>query len=394
MSLRIGLLLTLFSLAGCGSWIGTDEEIADPPAELVEFQPSLDIDRLWLKSTGKGTDEQFLMLVPVVVNQTIYIVDTNKKLIAMDVGTGRTVWTYELPLGSISLWTRSDRVYITSGPGYGENILLLGTNKGDVVAVNVETGEELWISKVSSEILSAPQVSNGTVVVRTVDGKVFGLNAASGRRLWTYDQAVPPLTLRGTSIPVVAEGIVICGFDGGRLTALDITSGRMIWETSIATPSGRSELERMVDIDATPVIVEGIVYAVTYQGQLAAMMLNTGRVLWNLQLSSNAGFTIDGDNIYITDDKSVISAIDRLNGNTLWKQEGLLNRQATRPTSIGNYIVVGDFEGYLHWMDKTTGAFSARQQLAKERIIAAPITSVDILYAYATNGRLAAYTYR
>jgi outer membrane protein assembly factor BamB len=386
--------MTFLYLSGCGSWIGTEEEIVDPPAELTEFEPSVVVDELWDKGTGSGTDEQYLMLAPVVVDQKIYVADTNSKLTAIDAGSGRNLWTYQPRLNRGGFWSGGDEVTITAGPGYGDNTLLVGTNKGDVAAVNAETGEELWKAKVSSMVLSAPQISNGIVIVRTLDGKIYGLNAGNGRRLWTYDQTVPPLTLHGTSAPVIAESAVICGFDGGRLTAIDINSGRLLWETSIDTPSGRSELERLVDIDAAPVVIEGIVYAVTFQGQLAALTLNTGRLLWNRELSSHAGFTIEGDNIFITDDKSNVWAIDRLNGSAVWKQEGLLNRQVTGPAVIGNYVVVGDFEGYLHWLDKYTGAFSARQRITDERIIAAPVTSAGTLYAYATDGRLAALTYR
>jgi len=189
--------------------------------------------------------------------------------------------------------------------------------------------------------------------------------------------------------------MVLAGFDGGHLVALETSSGRVLWDTSITTATGRSELDKMIDIDTAPVVVEGIVYVVTFQGQLAALTLNTGRMLWNKDMSSFAGFTIDGNNLYITDSKSVIWALDRLNGSAIWKQEGLLNRQVTGPASVGNYIVAGDFEGYLHWMDKTTGAFSARQKLSGDRIIAAPVASAEnVVYAFSTNGSLAALTYQ
>jgi outer membrane protein assembly factor BamB len=247
---------------------------------------------------------------------------------------------------------------------------------------------------VTSEVLAAPQVASGIVVVRTLDGKIFGISADNGRRLWTYDQTVPALTLRGTSTPAIAGETVVCGFDGGRLSALDINSGRLIWETSIATPRGRDDLSRMVDIDAAPVIIENIVYAVTLQGEMAAMTLNTGRVLWNRELSSYAGFAIDADNIYITDDKSVIWAIDRFNGSAIWQQNGLLNRQVTAPASIGGYLAAGDFEGYLHWLDKTTGAFVSRQKISGDRIIAPPVAAGNVLYVYASDGRLSALTYQ
>lgn len=386
-------LAALLVLPGCGSLVGEKEEVVDPPAELVEFQQSLEIDRLWDRNTGGGTNKQYLTLSPVVSGERVFIADTNRKLLSLDAGTGRNLWSYQLRFGDRGWFNDDDQVYITGGPGYGEQTLLIGTSKGDVVAIDAETGKERWVAKVTSEILSPPQIANNVVVVRTLDGRVYGLDAASGRRLWSYDRTVPALTLRGNSAPVIEGGVVIVGFDGGHLVALELTSGRQIWEASISQPRGRSELDRMVDIDATPVVLGGIVYVVTYQGQLAALAMDNGRMLWNRQLSSHAGFTVDDDNIYITDDHSIIWAIDRLNGSSVWKQDGLANRQVTAPASIGNYLVVGDFEGYLHWLNKTTGAFSARQKIAGDRIIAAPVSNSGAVYAYSTNGRLAALSY-
>ncbi len=395
MILRSLLLSGIVSLAGCGSLVGEDDEIVDPPAELTEFEPSIEVSRIWDTNTGSGTDDQYLLLSPVIVEQRLYIADTDLKLMALDTVNGKNLWTHKLNFGSKGFWSNSDKVHLTGGPGYGANMVLAGSNKGDVIALNAGTGEQLWVAKVSSEILSAPQISeDGTVLVRTLDGKIFALDSTNGRRLWSYDQTVAALTLRGTSTPTIEGNMVICGFDSGRLIALEISSGRVLWETSITIPSGRNDLDKMVDIDAAPAVVEGIIYVTTFQGQIAALALNTGRILWNREMSSFAGFTIDANNIYVTDSKSVIWALDRLNGTPIWKQEGLLNRQVTGPASIGNYIVAGDFEGYLHWMDKTTGSFAARQKISGDRIIAAPVSADNVVYAFSTNGNLAALTYQ
>ncbi len=395
MIARLFLLIGLFSLTGCtylDSLMGEEEEIIDPPALLVDFPASIDVKRLWNRNTGKGTDDQYLMLAPVIVGQKIFVTSTDMKMAALDAVNGKNLWGHELSINKGSgFWSGGDKVHLTGGPGFGANMVFAGSNKGDVAALNAETGEEIWISRVSSEILSAPQVSaEGTVIVRTLDGKVYALSGTNGRRMWSFDQTVPALTLRGTSSPAIDGGMVVAGFDGGRVVALEISSGRVMWETSIATPSGRSELDKMVDIDASPIIRDGIVYVSTFQGQLAALTANTGRMLWNREMSSFAGFTLDGSNIYITDSKSVIWALDRLNGTPIWKQEGLLNRQVTGPAMIGNYIVAGDFEGYLHWLDKTTGAFAARQKISGDRLIAPPISADNVVYTFSTNGNLAA----
>ena len=395
MQLRILVLFSIVCLNGCGSWIGGEDEIIDPPAVLTEFEPSIEVTRVWDKNTGSGTDDQYLMLAPVIANQRVFIADTDMKLMAYDSVNGKNIWSRSISLGKSGFWSNTDEVHLTGGPGYGANMVFAGSNKGDVIAVNAETGEELWTAKVSSEILSVPQIAeNGTVLVRTLDGRIFAIDGTNGKRLWSYDQTVPALTLRGTSTPAIEGDMVICGFENGRLIALEISTGRVMWEANITTSTGKNDLEKMVDIDATPAIVEGIVYVTTFQGQMAALSLTAGKILWNRDMSSFAGFTIDGNNIYITDSKSVIWALDRLNGTPIWKQEGLLNRQVTGPASIGNYIVAGDFEGYLHWMDKTTGSLSARQKISGDRIIAAPVSADNVIYTFSTNGNLAALTYQ
>jgi outer membrane protein assembly factor BamB len=396
MIFRILIVLIFIPLSGCtylNSLMGEDEEIFDPPAELTEFESSVEVSELWDRNTGKGTDNQYLMLQPAIADDKIFIADTNRKLIAMNASNGRIEWTYTLTLGG-GFFSKSDKVFITGGPGLGENSVLIGTSKGDVISLDPESGEEQWRSKVSSEILSAPQKDRNIVIIRTLDGRLFGLNGNNGRRIWTYDKSVPTLSLRGTSTPVIDQGVIINGFDGGGLIALDLSSGSLIWESSIATPRGRSDLERLVDIDSTPVISGPMVYSATYQGQLAALALDTGRILWNRDISSHAGFSVDEDYLYITDDKSNIWAYDRFNGGSAWKQDILLNRQLTAPAVIGNYLVVGDFEGYLHWMDKVTGALVARQRISKDRIIVAPVISGDTVYAFSTNGQLAALSYK
>jgi outer membrane protein assembly factor BamB len=393
MFLRIFLLFIAVFISGCGSLIGKKEEIVDPPAVLIDFQPSLAVTRLWERNTGSGTNKHYLNLAPVVAEDKVIIADTNKKVLAINTENGRNIWTYQLVSSGQGFWSKGDNVYITSGPGYGQNTVLVGTNKGDVIALDAGTGKEIWKVKVSSEVLAAPQIADDVVIVRSLDGKIHALEARNGRRLWLHEKSVPALTLRGNSTPVIDDGIVICGFDSGRLSALDMASSRLIWDISIATPTGRSELERMVDINADPVIVDGIVYVATFQGQLAALTLTTGRMLWNRTLSSYSGFSVDESNVYITDDKSTIWAIDRFNGSPVWKQEGLANREVTAPTSVGNHIIAGDFEGYIHWMNKVTGAFSARAKISGKRIIAAPVASGNVVYTYATDGKLAAYAY-
>ncbi|MBI2993924.1 MAG: outer membrane protein assembly factor BamB [Gammaproteobacteria bacterium] len=373
--------------AGCGttekvaSWFSGGKDNSEPPSPLVEFRPRLNVVRLWSEGVGSGTDDQYLKLEPAVAGQRLFTADSDGEVVALDASNGKTLWSEDVD------------EHITGGPGFGENVVLVGTGEGEVIALNADSGKKLWRSRVSSEVLSPPIKADGTVVVRTNDGRVFGMAGDTGKRLWTYDRTVPALTLRGTSAPLVSGGIVIAGFDAGRLAALDLPTGRLIWETSVATSRGRSELERMVDIDSEPLLMDGIIYVATFQGQIAAVQLESGRILWNREISSYAGFTADESYLYLSNDQSHVLAFDRFTGTVIWRQEKLHARAATGPASIGDYVVVGDLEGYLHWMDKATGDFVARTQLSGARIIVKPIVVGKVLYAYASDGTLAAYTY-
>jgi outer membrane protein assembly factor BamB len=384
----LALIPALLLLAGCGAmktvggWFASEDKTVEPPAPLVEIQPSIKVVELWSRNTGSGTDKQYLELSPVVAGQRIYVVDSDGDLTAMDASNGREIWS------------RDADTAITAGPGFGADTVLIGTGEGRVLAYRADTGKDLWRSTVSSEILSPPQRAGDTVVVRTIDGKLFGLNAANGNRTWVYDRSVPSLTLRGTSTPVIDNDIVVAGFDGGRLAALELDTGRLLWETRVAVSQGRSELEQMVDIDSEPVVVDGVIYVVSFQGQLSAVDLQSGRLLWSRELSSYAGFSVDASSIYVSDDNSHVHAYDRYTGTELWEQDKLHNREITGPAGIGDYVVVGDLEGYLHWMNKSDGSFAARDRLSNERLIAKPVSVGRFLYAHSTDGTLAAYTYR
>ncbi|OGT29128.1 MAG: outer membrane protein assembly factor BamB [Gammaproteobacteria bacterium RBG_16_51_14] len=381
----ITLLFLGSLLCGCGinkkisDYMG-DEDNTEPPSPLVEIAASVNITEVWSKNTGKGTAKQFLKLIPALSQQKIFIADSKGMVNAIDAVNGSTVWGHDTDL------------HITGGPGIGATLVLAGTSEGDVLALSPETGAEIWRAVVSSEILSSPREAGGIVIVRTIDGKIFALDANDGKRLWVYDRTVPALTLRGTSSPIIADDMVIAGFDEGRIAVMELTTGKLVWETKVAVAGGRSELERMVDIDAEPLVADGIIYVATYQGKLAAVALSSGDILWTRDISSYAGISVDSSNLYITDDNSHVWALERQTGVSVWKQEKLAARAATGPANIGAFVVVGDLEGYLHWMDKNTGEFVARIQVADEKIITPPIVTDNILYAYTSGGTLGAYT--
>jgi len=385
MRLHLLGIIVLYLLSGCGTgekiskWFEGNVDNTEPPTPLTSFNTQLDIIEAWKKDTGKGSDNQFLKLSPVVAHEKIFVADTDGSIKAIDAISGNVLW-------DIKTDTR-----ITGGPGAGLTLVLAGTSEGEVLAISIDDGTILWRGRTSSEILAPPQEASNIVVARSIDGKIYGLSATDGKRLWVYDRTVPNLTLRGTSAPVIEDNLVIAGFDGGRMAAIELQTGKQVWETRIALGSGRSELDRMVDIDADPLILDGVIYVATFQGRVAAVELESGRILWTRDISSYAGLTADDEKLYVTDDKGHIWALDRITGSSIWKQEKLQARSVTAPASISDLIVVGDLEGYLHWLDKADGKFVARNKLSGSKILAPPISVNDVIYAYSSDGVLGAY---
>jgi outer membrane assembly lipoprotein YfgL len=381
MSRVLALLLVLpFLGTGC-AWVSAllgETDHAEPPAALVSMTNSVPITTLWSTKLGAGFDEQFVKLVPAVAEGRVFSAERKGRVRAFDAASGKLLWETDI------------EAPLSGGPGFGTGRVLVGTSDAEVVALRADDGALLWRAPVSSEVLSVPQAADGIVVVRTVDGKVFGLRAEDGTQLWVYERHVPVLTLRGISSPMLRHGRVIGGFDNGKLAALELKDGRPLWEVSVAVPQGRSELERMVDIDGDPVVVDDDIYVATFQGGVAAVDAESGQVLWSRELSSFAGIGVDDAYLYITDDESHVWALDRQTGTALWKQDKLHQRALTAPVPYGDYVVVGDFEGYLHWLSKADGHFVARTRVDDEGLIAPPVFTKDVLYVYGAGGVLAA----
>ena len=379
------VLMVCVALTGCAArdylkGLGGEKDNSDPPTPLVDIKTSVETIEVWSRNTGKGVANKFLRLRPAYRNGHLFVTDIRGNLVCIDAVSGKIVWRHAADLP------------ITGGVGTGDRLVFIGSEEGDVLAFSSDSGDPLWQTRVSSEVLASPQEGNGVVVVRTIDGKVFGLSADDGSRLWNYERTVPPLTLRGTSSPVITGDLAIVGFDGGRIAAIELSSGKIFWETSVSLATGSSQLERMVDIDSDPLVIGNDAYVVAFQGRVASIALESGRISWTRNISSHAGLSSDGTNLYITDDQDHVIALERTTGNLLWEQKNLYARRVTAPAVIRQLVVVGDGDGYLHWMDKTDGQFVARTRIAKQPILAAPFTIEDVVYAYSSNGKLVAYT--
>lgn len=370
-------------VSGISDYFLGGEDNADPPSVLLEYTPEFELETIWKKSIGVGADKQSVRLVPAIGSGKILAADRDGLVEARSPTTGDLIWEIETD------------IELSAGPGLGDGTVILGSSDAKVIALNIETGAVLWTTLVSSEVLSVPVVANNIVLVRTTDGAVTALDEKTGGKRWSYDHDVPALSLRGTGSPLIVEDNVIGGYDNGKLIALRLLDGKYVWETSIAIPKGRSEVERLVDLDVDPIVVNGVIYVASYQSGMAAVSEVDGDVLWrNETISSHSGLSSDYRYLYLTDSVSHVWQMDQRSGASLWKQQDLHQRRLTAPVAYENYVVVGDFEGYVHWLSGTDGRQLARVQVSSDGIDAKPVVVDNVVYIYAKDGTLAALKVR
>jgi outer membrane protein assembly factor BamB len=321
--------------------------------KLESLESTTKVAPLWVAKVGEKSERQHRQLSVAVSDDRVYAASEKGKLMALQQQDGKVIWTNAIV----------DK--ISSGPVVEANMLYLGTTDAHVFALDAESGNIVWQGDVSSEVLADPVVSGDLVYIQTIDGKLTALDKKSGKKIWTDAREVPALTLRGTSSPVVVSDKVIAGFANGKLVALHKDTGKKLWEAVIGFPSGRTDLQRMVDIDGLLQVDSGEIYAVTYQGRIAAVSVESGRTSWTRDMSSYSGVGMDKTQLYITDADGHIWALDRRSGATIWRQDALQDRDVSGPVILGNAVVVADGAGYVHWLSKEDGAFMARNDLRK-----------------------------
>jgi outer membrane protein assembly factor BamB len=377
--LLVAFIVIALLLQGC-SWIeswGDDEPNA--PAPLVEFETSLKVQKVWSVKVGDGMGKQGLSMAPRYSSGTVFTADHEGRLVSVDADTGRKNW--EL---------KTDQPF-SGGPGVDDRQIYMGTIDGRIIAYDRNSGTELWNAQVSSEVLTPPASADGIVVVRCIDGRVFGLDEINGRRIWIYDHSVPLLTLRGNADLLVRAGVVFVGYDDGSVVSLKLEDGNLIWNQTIVSPEGRTELQRLADVGTQMVIVASDLIVSSYKKRVVSLAADSGRLLWFKEISSATGVQVDRTNLAISEANGDLWMLDRRNGSTLWKIDLLSNRDLTRPVFYGNYVVAGDKEGYLHWIDTDIGSFVARVRAGKKGFAAAPITVGTTLYVLTHGGELIAY---
>ena len=379
---RLVLLLTFsVALGGC-SWITSyfsGDDNAVPPRELTELKNEINITRVWSLNAGQGTGEQLIRLQPVIVGDSVYVATRDGHINRYKLADGKLL--QEIKTGN----------KLSAGPGVGFGLLVVGTRNAEVQAYSMKTGKQVWSVPVSSEVLSVPAITGNRIIIRTSDGRLTALAIKDGKKVWDLYKREPALTLRGTSRPVAVGDNVFSGFDNGQLVSVNLQNGRQNWRRRIAVPSGRTELERIVDLDADPVVSNGVIYVAAYQGHLAAINLADGQLIWQRDLSSYAGMVVDGVRLFVTDDSSQVLSIHTRNGASLWRQDKLKWRSLTAPVVHGSYVIAGDFEGYLHWMDRKDGHLVARTRGDTSGFSVAPVSNSTYLISLGRSGELTAF---
>ncbi len=360
-------------LMACG-----DTDNSEPPAELVDFTPSYTVKELWSVDTGVGIDQQYLKLTPLILDDRIIVADREGNVSAYALKTGRQLWEVELD------------IILSGGVGGEKNNLVLTSRNGHVILLDGQ-GKQKWTVDATSEVLMPAQIAADLVIIRSVDGRISALKLLDGSVKWSYKRDVPALSLRGNSTPIIKQGYIFNGLDNGRLVALDLIDGHTVFDIAVSTPSGRSELERLVDIDGDSVIRDDTLYMASYQGRVVAIDIRRGQLKWNRKLSSYSGVEYTSAGLYISDDRDHIWALDPENGATLWKQEKLKARKLTRPVAMKNTLVVADFEGYLHWLSPFDGRFVARAETDDSGVLVPPIVHNGVLYVITRDGELTAF---
>lgn len=374
LKLWVLLLLTAF-LSACNIF---GDPATEQPAELVNFDSEVRFRRLWRVDVGNGQGQQYNRLQPAIEADSIYVAANNGQVRALELETGRQIWRNNLDFE------------ITGGVGLGSSRIFLGTSNATLIALDKASGEFLWETDTSSEVLSVPAAQGNVVVVQSIDSRLAGYNVESGERLWIYENTVPALTIRGTSSPLIVDNFVLAGFDNGILVSVALNNGTLNWDSRITIPTGRSEIERLTDVDADLHLNAGSVLVPSLHGYLSMLDVATGQIQWRVEESSLVGASTGFGNIYIADERGHVKAYRRgAQNQQIWVNDQLDLRQVSAPVSFNNYVAVGDFEGYLHLLSQVDGHFVGRYRVDSDGLRSIQSRN-GILYAYGNGGDLVA----
>ena len=385
-------LTSLVALAGCHSF---KKENVQPPTPLAkDFKPTVQVTKVWSARVGEGAGKSGVRLRPTVVDGVLYADSTDGKLAAFDANSGKTLWSKSTRTHGWFGWgdkKRQDAMY-AGGPAVEGDLLAVGTLDGHVYGVSAKDGSPRWDTELAGQVLASPVISGDLVLVRTEDGRVYGLDRATGKRRWVYDQGnVPLLSLRGNGGLLAANGVVFFGSDDGKLIALRQDNGAKLWEQKLASGNGRTDIERLNDADGSILLEGSTLYAAAYHGNLMAVDGPSGRPLWGHPFSTFDSLALGGNAMYGINEDSQVWAFDKSSGADAWKNDDLKYRWLTGPAVQGDYVVVGDMYGFVHWLQVSDGALAGRQRLSKKAIRAQPLVVGDTVYVEDVKGHIGAY---
>lgn len=375
---NISLVVALLAVSSC-SIFGDKEDEELEPKELVKIESKLKVKRLW--SHKIGGDSAFLLtgLRPVGDGSRIYAASQDGNVAAFDPESGKEQWKIKLELE------------LASGPAVGEGSLAVSTKDGFVILLDASSGAEQWRAFVGGETLANAIIHDDSVVVQTIDNRLVSLTRFDGKQRWELEQTLPVLTLRGASSPIMVGSSIICGFDNGRILAVDIETGDIEWDSMLAVSTGRSDLDRLADIDGLIAVVGQDIYAAGYNGRVGSLAAESGQLLWSIEISSYVGIAADWNSVYTSRDDGEVIALGRTNGVESWRNDDLLRRLPTVPVPFYTTVVVGDFEGYLHFLSNIDGQMLARVRQGSDAITSAPVVVGNRLFVQSDNGSVAAY---
>lgn len=402
MSLRTLLIALVLLLAtGCTTvrgWLSDDKTKALAPAPLVDIAATISPKASWTVDLGDNQSRLGLRQRPAIDGDRLFVSNDSGRVLAINANTGDTLWDSEVvktgKQGSrLFFWKRkANEAGLTGGPGVGAGLVVVGGRNGEVVALDTETGAERWKTTVTSEVISSPLVDGGLVIVRSGDGRTFGLNATDGTRKWVFDRGLPNLGVRGNGSPVAGGEMVYLGYDDGSVIALRMADGLRAWEQLVAQPDGRNELERLADVDGEIQVGPTELYATSFRGQTMAITLSSARPLWTRDVGSYGGVGLAADKVVVADNSGTVWALDRAGGTAMWKQDAFARRWLTTPAVQGNYAVVGDVEGYLHWLNLDDGKIVGRVRADRSPILGTPqVSPAGTLFVLTSDGELSAY---
>lgn len=371
----VGVVLFLTLVSACSS---AKRENIQPPRKLESFTSTVSVQRLWSRSVGDVGGKPGLAMSASYLDGRLYAANTRGAILTLDAASGREIARIDT------------RRSISTTPGVGDGVVAVGTLDGELLVYDLASGGERFSARLSSEALAAPVVAEGRVFVRTIDGRVSAYFLADGTRSWVHESLVPPLTLRGNGTPRYDRGYLLVGQDDGRVVALRADDGSEVWQQTVSAAEGRTDLDRLSDVDGEFAISDGIAYVVGYRGQAMAIDVALGRPLWARDLSAATGVA-DGSYLFVSDAEGKVWALDRNNGDSMWSQDALERRWLSTPAYAGGHVAVGDLEGYVHWLRRDDGELAARQRVSRDPIRAAPFAVGDTVYVMSTGGTLAAY---